>query len=53
MVALDFEHPPAAGTALGVAITGFSLNVAFAVVGGSVILVLVHHLLKRHLKDLL
>jgi len=30
MVALDAEHPPAGGTALGVAITGFSLSVMVA-----------------------
>ena len=52
MVALDFEHPPASGTALGVAITGFSSGVALAVITSSIVLSLAHRLLKRFLKDL-
>jgi len=52
MVVTDTEHPPAAGTALGVAIKGFSLNVTIAVVASVVILSLIHRLFKRHLKDL-
>ena len=52
MVALDVEHPPASGTALGVAITGFSPNVMIAVLTSSLILSLVHHFFKRFLKDL-
>jgi CBS-domain-containing membrane protein len=53
MVALDFEHPPAAGTALGVAISGFSIAVAVAVVTSSIVLSVAHHYLKPHLKDLI
>lgn len=52
MVALDFEHPPAAGTALGVAITGFSIHVMIAVITSILILSLAHHFSKRFLKDL-
>ena len=52
MVALDFEHPPASGTALGVAMTGFSLNVMLAVITSSVLLALAHIFLRRYLKDL-
>jgi CBS-domain-containing membrane protein len=52
MVALDFEHPPASGTALGVAITGFSINVMIAVITSALILSLAHHFSKRFLKDL-
>lgn len=52
MVALDMEHPPASGTALGVVITGFSVNVGLAVVTSSIILSLAHHFLKRYLRDL-
>lgn len=52
MVALDAEHPPAGGTALGVAITGFSLNVMIAVFTSSVVLSLAHRFSKRFLKDL-
>lgn len=52
MVALDAEHPPAGGTALGVAITGFSLNVMIAVFTSSIVLSLAHRFSKRFLKDL-
>ncbi len=52
MVALDFEHPPASGTALGVAITGFSPGVMIAVITSSLILSLAHHFSKKFLKDL-
>ena len=52
MVALDVEHPPASGTALGVAITGFSPSVMLAVLTSSIVLSLAHRFLKRFLKDL-
>jgi CBS-domain-containing membrane protein len=52
MVALDFEHPPASGTALGVAMTGFSLNVMLAVITSSVLLALAHIFLRKYLKEL-
>jgi CBS-domain-containing membrane protein len=52
MVALDLEHPPASGTALGIAMTGFSTEVFIAVLTSSVILALVHHFSKRFLRDL-
>ncbi|HUT68430.1 MAG TPA: HPP family protein [Dehalococcoidales bacterium] len=52
MVALDFEHPPASGTALGVAITGFSPGVIIAVVTSSIVLSLAHHFSNKFLKDL-
>lgn len=52
MVALDFEHPPASGTALGVAITGFSPGVMIAIVTSSLVLSLAHHFSKKFLKDL-
>lgn len=52
MAALDFEHPPAAGTALGVAITGFSPGVLVAVLTSSIVLALAHHFSKRFIKDL-
>lgn len=52
MVILDAEHPPASGTALGVAITGFSWNVAIALIASALVLSLVHHVAKAHLKDL-
>jgi len=52
MVIIDTEHPPASGTALGVAIRGFSLNVTIAVVTSVIILSLIHRLSRRHLRDL-
>ncbi|MFQ6122017.1 MAG: HPP family protein [Dehalococcoidales bacterium] len=52
MVALDVEHPPAGGTALGIAITGFSYNVATAILTSSIILALAHRFSVRFLKDL-
>jgi CBS-domain-containing membrane protein len=52
MVALDFEHPPGSGTALGVAISGFSIKVFVAVLTSVVVLSLVHHYMKKYLKDL-
>lgn len=52
MVATDTEHPPAGGTALGVAITGFSPSVVVAVLTSSIMLSLAHRFSKRFLKDL-
>jgi len=52
MVALDVEHPPAGGTALGVAITGFSTSVMVAVLTSSIVLSLAHRFFKKYLKDL-
>ena len=52
MVALDFEHPPASGTALGVVMTGFSLNVMLAVLTSSILLSVAHRFLRRYLREL-
>ena len=52
MVVTDTEHPPASGTALGVAISGFSPKVLIALIASAVALSLVHHFFKRYLKDL-
>jgi len=52
MVTTDTEHAPAAGTALAVAIKGFSLNVTIAVLASAVILSLVRHVFRNSLKDL-
>jgi len=52
MVVTDTEHPPASGTALGVAMRGFSPDVIIAVVTSVTVLALIHHLLKRYLRDL-
>ncbi|OGO23378.1 MAG: hypothetical protein A2144_01035 [Chloroflexi bacterium RBG_16_50_9] len=53
MVALDFEHPPASGTALGVAISGFSFKILIAILTSAAILSLAHHYMKKYLKDLI
>ena len=52
MVVIDTEHPPAAGTALGVAITGITLEVFVAVVISVVLLSVIHVLFKPHIRDL-
>jgi CBS-domain-containing membrane protein len=52
MVALDFEHPPASGTALGVAITGFSLSVMIAIITSSFLLSLAHKFFRKYLREL-
>jgi CBS-domain-containing membrane protein len=52
MVVTDTEHPPASGTALGVAITGMSPDVVVAVVLGIVLLSLIHRFFKPYLRDL-
>ena len=52
MVVTDTEHPPASGTALGVAITGMSPQVLVAVVLSIVLLSLIHRFFKPFLRDL-
>ena len=52
MVVIDTEHPPAAGTALGVAITGISLDVFIAVTVSIILLSLIHKFFKPYIRDL-
>ncbi|MFZ5907690.1 MAG: HPP family protein [Nitrospirota bacterium] len=52
MVVIDTEHPPAAATALGFAMSGFSLGAAAALVLSVVVLSLARHFFRAHLKDL-
>ena len=52
MVVTDTEHPPASGTALGVAISGFSPKVLIALIASVVALSVVHRVFKRYLRDL-
>lgn len=52
MAVTDTKHPPASGTALGVAMAGASWNCGLAVIAGVVLLSLLHHFLKPYLKDL-
>lgn len=52
MVVLDMEHPPAAGTALGIAISGATWPVAGALVFSILFLSLIHKLFLGRLKNL-
>jgi CBS-domain-containing membrane protein len=52
MVVADVEHPPASGTALGVAVEGYSASLMIAVVTSVIVLSLAHHFLKPFLRDL-
>ncbi len=53
MAATDTEHPPAAGTALGVVIAGFSWRIVLGVVVGAAVLALIHELMQPLLRDLI
>ncbi|MFO7822186.1 MAG: HPP family protein [Lentisphaeria bacterium] len=52
MVVFDFEHPPAAGTAMGAAMAGYSVDVMITVIAGSIVLCLLHTLLQKRIRDL-
>ncbi len=52
MVALDFEHPPAAGTALAVVMYNMDFATCLILLGAAIIFALSHHLLGNHLRDL-
>ena len=52
MVVTDTEHPPAAATALGFAMSGFSLSTAIALISSILVLPFVHYFFRHHLKDL-
>ena len=52
MVTTDTEHPPAAGTALGIALAGFSFDLALALITSVAILASIHYFFKPYLKDL-
>jgi CBS-domain-containing membrane protein len=52
MVALDVEHPPAAGTALAVVINEVSLDVFITIMLSAVILSQCRYYLRNYLKDL-
>jgi len=49
---LDMGHPPAAGSALGVAMTGLSIDILITVTISAILLSLIHNILKRHIKEL-
>jgi len=52
MVALDVEHPPAAGTALAVVINEVSMDVFVALMTSALILSQCRYYLRHYLKDL-
>lgn len=52
MVVTDTEHPPAAGTALGIAVEGISQRVILSVLFFSIVFTFIRLLLKKHLRDL-
>lgn len=52
MVVTDTEHPPAAGTALGVAIYGFSWGITGEVIAAAVLLSLIRFFFRKELRDL-
>jgi CBS-domain-containing membrane protein len=52
MVALDVEHPPAAGTTLAVVINEVSPDVFVTIMIGAVVLSQCRYYLRNHLKDL-
>jgi CBS-domain-containing membrane protein len=52
MAVTNTEHPPAAGTALGVVIAGFSWRIVLGVMVGIAVLALIHRLLRPFLRDL-
>ena len=53
MVAFDFEHPPAAGTALAVVMNEVSWDVYVTIMISAVILSQTRYYLRRHLKNLI
>lgn len=53
MVITQTEHPPAAGTALGLVVEEWSLSIVFFVVACSILLSLIKYVLRRWLIDLI
>jgi len=52
MVALDFEHPPAAGTALAVVINEVNLDAFITILATAIVLSQSRYYLRHYLKDL-
>lgn len=52
MIVTDLEHPPAAGTALGVTLEVLNYKVVLIILIGVCSLSLIHHILKERLEDL-
>lgn len=52
MVSLNLEHPPASGTALGIALNGFTPQIATAVILSTLALAIAHIFVCRKFQDL-
>ena len=52
MVILDFEHPPAAGTALGMTLVGYSSSSATAIIASVFTLAFIGYIAKPFLRNL-
>ena len=52
MVVMDVEHPPAAGTALGVTLVGYTNSSGSAIIISVLILAFIGHVAKPYLRDL-
>ena len=52
MIVTDLEHPPAAGTALGVTLEVLNYKVVLIILIGVCSLSIIHHILRNHLEDL-
>ena len=53
MVVMDFEHPPAAGTALGMTLAGYTSSSAIAIIISVFILAFISYVTKPFLRDLI
>lgn len=53
MTVTDTEHPPAAGTTLGVAMAGFNWDIAITVLIASIVLGIINRFCRRYIRDLL
>jgi len=52
MVVLDFEHPPASGTALAIVSEDFSLNTFIGLFTSILIILIVAHIFRGKLRNL-
>jgi len=52
MVVMDVEHPPAAGTALGVTLVGYTNSSGSSIIISVLILAFIGHVAKPYLRDL-
>ena len=53
MSTTDTEHPPAAGTVLGIGVKPLEMDVLYIIIGAVLLLALIKFLLHRYLHDLI